>query len=100
MKQQVQPPKLLPNLGKNPGHMVVLGDVTFKNERVRAKPPGQFLDVLLQSLALIGEREFRTRLVPGLRDGPRDGTLVGDPKDNSEFSRKRRHNRFLFAGRM
>ena len=47
---------------------------------------GQVLDVLEQAFALVGQREARAVARKRLRNRPGDGPLVGDPKDDSEFS--------------
>src|SRR6185503_17308100 len=42
--------------------------------------------VLFQPLALVGDGQARTLAVDGVRDGPGDRALVGDPEDESELA--------------
>ena len=57
-----------------------------------AEGPGQFLDIVLQPLALVIENQLRARLVPRLRDRPRDAALVGHAEDNAGLAGQRKMN--------
>ena len=66
--------------------VLILRHIARHDERVRAERAGEFFDVFLESFALVGEGEHGAGLVPGLRDGPRDGAFVGDAEDESDFA--------------
>ena len=72
--------------GKDGGDVLVFRHVTRQQQRFRAEGGNQFLDVFLEAFALIGECQRGPGLVPGLCDGPRDGALVGDAEDESDFA--------------
>ncbi len=86
VQEQVQLAELRSHLGEDAGDFVVAGDIAGQDQGVGSKSAGEFLDVFLEPLALVGEGEFRARLVPGLRDGPGAGAFVGDPEDDPKFS--------------
>jgi hypothetical protein len=88
MEHEMQFAKFFAHLVEDACDVVVLGHVAFQDEGVRAEGTGEFLDVFLQAFALIGEGEFGALAGPGLGDGPGDGALVGDAKDDPDFSRK------------
>ena len=78
--------KLCPHLGEHAGDVVIFGHIARHDQRVGAERAGQFLDVVFQAFALIGEGEPGTGLMPGLRDGPGDRAFVGDSEHDSKFS--------------
>ena len=86
MQEQIQLAEFFADGFEDAGDFLVLRHVARQDERVRAKRAGEFLDVFLDAVALVGEREFRALARPRLRDGPGDGALVGDTEYNSEFS--------------
>ena len=93
VQEQVQFSKPLPHFRKNPLDLLVARHITRQQERVSAEIAGQFLHVLLEPLALVGEGQFRARRCPGLRDGPRNGTFVGHTHNQPKFSfQKWRHS--------
>ena len=84
-------PNFSPTVVEDAGDFLVLGHVARQDERVRAKRAGEFLDVFLEPLALVGERELRALARPRLRDGPGDGAFVGDAENDPGFSVKQWH---------
>src|SRR3954468_4275309 len=80
--------KFAPDLRKDLADIFVLGYIAGQDQRVRTKCSCEFLHVFLQAFTLVGERKGRSCFVPGLRNRPRDGTLVGHPKNNPEFARE------------
>ena len=86
MQQQMQLAELFADRLEHAGDVVVLGHVARQDERVGAERAGEFLDVFLEPLALVGEGELGACAVPRLRDGPGDGAFVGDAEDNSQFA--------------
>ena len=64
-----------------------LRDVTVADD-LRIEVPGEGLDPLLQSVALIGEGEVGALTVGGLGDAPGDRPVVGDPHDQAALARK------------
>jgi len=64
--------ELSANRVEHAGDLLVLRDVAWQDEGVVAEGARQFLDIFFQAFALISESQFGTRLVPGLRNGPRD----------------------------
>ena len=88
MQHQIQLAlKLVAHLIENAINVVVLRHVAFCDQRVVAKGLRQLTDVILQSFALVCERQVRARLFPRLRDGPRDRSLVCHAKDDACFAR-------------
>src|SRR5208282_4044497 len=87
----MQPAEFFADGFKDAGDFIVLRHVARQDERVRAKRTGEFRDAFLDAIALIREHEFRAFARPRLRNGPGNGALVGDPKDDSEFSLKQWH---------
>src|SRR5262249_8108138 len=86
MQEQVQFSELLPHALEHVGDILISCHVAGYQQRVRAERSGEFLDVFLEALALIGEGEPRPGPVPSLRDGPGDGALVSDTEYDPEFS--------------
>jgi hypothetical protein len=60
------------------------------HERARHRG-GEFLDVLLEPLALVGERQPHAGGRQRLRDRPRDGALVGDAEHDARLAVKQLH---------
>ena len=88
MKEQMQAAEFFADRSVNIRDVFIFGDVAGDQKRLCAERAGEFLDVILQPLALVSEGQARARLVPGLGDGPGDGAFVGHAKDDSEFTRK------------
>ena len=83
MQEQMQLAEFFADGFEDTGDFLVLGHVARQDERVRAKRAGEFLDVFLDAIALVREREFRALARPRLRDGPGNGALVGNTENNS-----------------
>ena len=66
--------------------LLVGTDVAGKDGRVGAEGPGEFLDVLLEPLALVVENQFRAGAMPCLRDRPGDAAFVGHAEDDAGFA--------------
>ncbi len=75
-------------LRKNGSDFLVLGDIAGQNQSVGAEGGGEFLDIGLEPFALVGESEGGAGLMPGLGNGPGDGTFVGHAEHQSDFSVK------------
>ena len=88
VEEQVKLAEFLGGLGKDGGDFIVFGDIAGQNQSVGAEGGGEFLDVGFETFALVGEGEGGARLVPGLGDGPGDGTFVGHAKHQPDFSSK------------
>jgi hypothetical protein len=88
MQQQVQPAEFLPDCLEDRRNFLVSGNITGQYKSVCAKSARKFLDVFFETFALVCKDKSCTRLVPGLRDGPRDGPLIGHAKHNSQFPGK------------
>ncbi len=73
-------------LGKDAGDVLVLGDVAGQEQGIRAEGAGEFLDIFLEPFALVSEGQRGAGVVPGLGDGPGDGTFVGHADHQSDFS--------------
>src|SRR5208282_425226 len=58
------------DFGEEGGDLVVRGDIAGENRGLGAEGGGEFLDVVLQTLALVIEDESGASLMPGLGDGP------------------------------
>ncbi len=72
VQQQVQlAAQGLATLSKNAVDLLVLRHVAGEERRVGAEGAGQFLDVVLEALALVGEDELRAGLVPRPARWPR-----------------------------
>src|SRR5205814_2596144 len=69
------------------GELLIARHVARCNEWVLQRRR-ELADVFLEALARIRQREARARRGGGLRDRPRDRSLVGDADDQSLFSRK------------
>ena len=83
VQEQIQPAKFFADGFEDAGDFLVLRHIARQDERVRAERAGKFLDVFLDAIALIREREFRALARPRLRDGPGNGALVGNTENNS-----------------
>ncbi len=68
------------NLGEDARDVVVRADVALGDEGAR-DAGGEVAHVLLDALALVGERDARTLVGEPLRDRPRDRALVRDAED-------------------
>ena len=88
MQQQVQLAKFFAHGLEHLVDVFVLGHVAGQDHGVGAERAGQFLDVLLHPVALIGERQFGAFAGPSLGNGPGNGTFVGHAEDDSSFSCK------------
>ncbi len=88
VQEQIQPAEFRADFAEHMGDVFILCHIARHNQRVRAERAGEFLDVFLHAVALVGEREPGAFPGPRLGDGPRDGALVGDAEDNSRFSCK------------
>ena len=97
MQEQMQLAEFFADGFENVRDFLVLGHVTRQEEGVRAEGPGEFGDVFLHAVALIREREPGAFPRPRLRDGPGNGSLVGNAKDDAEFSLKQWHNGKLLS---
>ena len=93
MQEQIQFTEFFADAFENICDFVVLRHVAWQNQSIRAKSSREFRDIFLHALTLISEREFRAFARPRLRDGPRDGTFVGDAEDDPGFSVEHWHNR-------
>src|SRR5947207_1922688 len=69
------------------GELLIARHVARGNEWVLQRRR-ELADVFLEPPARIRQREARARRRGGLRDRPRDRSLVGDADDQSLFSRK------------
>ena len=78
--------ELLTHLVEHPIDMIILCHVALGDQRVLAKCIGQLSHVILQPLALIGERQLRALILPRLRNGPRDRSFVGHAKHHTFFA--------------
>ena len=86
MQDQIEPAETFFHRCENTPDLVVAGDVAREDQGVRAKGAGEFLNVFLQSIALIREREFGPFAMPRLRDRPRDGTFIGHAEHDPELA--------------
>ena len=87
MQHQIQfATELFTHLVEHPIDMIILSHVAFGNQRVLAKGLGQLRHVILQPLALIGERQLRAFFLPRLRNRPRDRSLIGHAKHHTFFA--------------
>ena len=86
VQQQMQPAEFLARFVEHARDVIVLRHITFHQQRVCAERAGEFLDIFLEPLALVGEGQFGARLVPCLGNSPGDGALVGDTEDDAVFS--------------
>ena len=86
MQQQVQFAEFFANRFKDRGDLVVLADITWQNQCLRAECTCQFLDVFFQPFALVSKRQRRSGFMPGLGNGPGDRSLVGHPEHDSVFA--------------
>src|SRR5437879_10135732 len=90
--ERVEAPEVARHAGEDGGDLAVRPDVTGVAHRAGQRP-GQLLDVLLETVTLVGERKTH----PGARerpgDGPGDGALVGDPEDDAGRAVEQTHAR-------
>src|ERR1700736_2101796 len=86
MKQEIDPLRLAADFVEKILDVGVVRDVAWKQRRLFSERGGEFLDVFLQSLALIIKNQTRAGIRPGLGDRPRNAALVGDAKNNSDLS--------------
>ena len=85
MDEEVQAAELLLDLREDGRDLVVVADVARHHQRV-GQSGGQLADVFLETLALIRDRETRSRPRRRIGDRPRDRPLVGDTNDEAVFS--------------
>ena len=74
------PPNASPTSREDAGDVVVRADVARGDERALDRR-GELAHVLLDPLALVGERELGAAVGEPLGDRPRDRALVGDAED-------------------
>ena len=89
MDQKIEATVALADPGKQRRHLLVVRDVTRQDQRVDQRR-AKLADVLFEALALIRQHERRPLRGRRLRDGPREGPLVGDTNDEAGLSSKRR----------
>ena len=74
------PPKASADLREDTREVVVGADVALRDERT-VDGRGEIADVLLDALALVGERHARPLVGEALRDRPGDRALIRDAED-------------------
>jgi hypothetical protein len=89
VEQEVDAVGVLPDLAVEGVDLLVGANVAGIERRLGAEGADEFLDVLLQALALVVEDELRARLGPGLRDRPGDAALVGHAEDHAGLAGQR-----------
>jgi hypothetical protein len=85
---EIQPAMHLGDLREHLGDLRIVLHVEREHERRRGQPVGEFLDVIFET-ALIGEDDLSAFFGGGTRDGPRDGTFVGDADDETRSCQRR-----------
>jgi hypothetical protein len=83
VQEQVDAVGVLSHLAEEAVDLLVGGDVAGIDRRLGAERAGQFLDVVLQPLALVIEDQLGARLVPRLRDRPGNAALVRHAENNA-----------------
>jgi hypothetical protein len=86
VEEEVKPSESLGDLGEDGGNFDVFGDIAGQNQSVGAEGGGELLDIGFETLTLESEDQSGARLMPGLGDGPGDGSLVGHAKHQPDFS--------------
>src|SRR5436190_196296 len=86
MKHQIHAIGLYPHAFEKCLDLIVVGNVAGKQRSFFSKLADQFLNVFLQSFALIIKNQARTRGRPCFCDRPRDAALVCHAEDNADFS--------------
>ncbi len=72
--------------------LLIARNVARQDERILERRR-EIAHVLFEPLARIGQRKARAGCLRRLRNGPRNGSLVGHADDEAEFSREVRHVR-------
>jgi hypothetical protein len=97
MDQKVDRIPDLGQLGKGGIQRAGIGDVAI-DQGGRLHRLDQRDHPLLEQVALVGEGQFRARLMQGLGDAPGNGMLVGDPHDEPALALHQAVKRhFLFS---
>ena len=84
--------KFLADLLEDRFNVGIFGDVAGKNESIGTEGAGEFLNVFLETFALVSEGELCTGFRPGLGDGPGDRAFISDTKDDTEFVIQKSHD--------
>ena len=94
VQHQIEPVRFPADLREKLRDLRVARNIAGKQRRAFAKLPHQFLDVLLQPLALIIENQTRPGRSPRLGDRPRDAPLVRHAENDANLPRQNlvRHN--------
>ena len=92
MNDEVQPAIFLADRLERGVDLGLICHVARHNERIRQRA-GEALDILLQPLALVGERHLGAVLRTCRRTCPSDRPLVGDAKDHPDLILKQFHKR-------
>jgi hypothetical protein len=94
--ERVERARLAPERREDGADVRVGADVALVEERVGQRG-GQLLDVLLDALALVGERQPHPRRRQRLGDGPRDRALVGDAEHDAGLSVEQSHGSRVYS---
>ena len=92
MNDEVELAPFIFDLSENGVHRRRVSDVAMASDE-RAKALGQRTHALLQRIALIGEREFRARVMGRLGYAPGDRTVVGDAQNEPALARQNARSR-------